>query len=630
MGVLFLVIWALGSLRSSSIAELGSIVVLAAAIAVSRLSPAGGLATGALALFLQVAGFVPGLTAAVWADVIAGMTVVFATAAYGSRLVRWLGLVAAIGLTLATALVMVTMGYPTDAARTASGGYADALVRLLVPYAVVGSIVAALLVGAWLLGVMVNRRGATPGLERSAAERWLGRTDLWAPEAVLAGGLPATGSPTVPVAAAEAEDARATVFRSLTRPQLAVDVSVAVLFSALGLLSGALGSWAEIVVVLIFAGALAFRRAAPLIALCIVWVAAVTQIAFQLGVISADVAILVVLYATAAYGGRTTRWAGLASAGVGAVIAATYLSFFRYGSELLDILLDPGFIAATVPSFVTLFVASAGVLGLAWTLGFLVRTWRRARLSRSRAALAIDEQRAAERSVVVEQERNRIARDMHDVVAHSLAVVIAQADGARYAKASDPNAVDTALTTIAATAREALADVRILLGQLRKDEAGGPQPVLADLPRLVEQMRSAGLAIAWSETGAPLPLGSGGQLAVYRIVQEALTNALRHGQPDTEVVVSLTWDDAGVTVMVDNAVPPGDAASLEHAGVGHGLPGMRERALLAGGTLTVDTPPGRFRVIAYIPGAASGIPLPVPVPMPVRPTVTDATEGAQQ
>ncbi len=621
LGGLFLLTWAFFSLRTSSVTSLGSVLLLAAAIAVSRLNPAGGLAAGALALLLQVSGFVSGVPGAASAYLIAGMLVVFATAAYGSRLVRWLGLVAAIVLTLTTAFMMLPLLNLPHAPGINPGGYSGALVRLLVPFAVVGSIAATLLVGAWLLGGVVSKRAAAPRTERSAAERWLTRRDLWIPDTVAGGSAVA-----VPAAEADAEDTSQGAFRRLTRPQLAVDVVISVLFAALGVLSGAFGSWAELVVLLIFAVALAFRRAAPPTALGIVWLGAIMQITLRLSVISADIAILVVLYATAAYGGRITRWAGLASAGVGAVVAAAYLSFFQFGPDLVDVFVDPSFIAAAVPDFVTLFVASAGVLGLAWTLGFLVRTWRRARLSRSRASKAIDEQRAAERSVVVEQERNRIARDMHDVVAHSLAVVIAQADGARYARATDPSAVDTALTTIASTAREALGDVRILLAQLRQDETGGPQPVLADLPRLLEQLRSAGLAITWTETGAPLPLGSGGQLAVFRIVQEALTNALRHGQPDAEVIGSLAWDDAALTVAIENAVPFDDEVPHEQAGVGHGLPGMRERALLAGGSLTVDTPPGRFRVVARVPAPPSA----VPIPAAPTDTATDSAERAQQ
>ena len=242
------------------------------------------------------------------------------------------------------------------------------------------------------------------------------------------------------------------------------------------------------------------------------------------------------------------------------------------------------------------------MLGLSWTLGLLMRTWQSARANKRLEVLAVQEGLAAQRSIIVEQERNRIARDMHDVVAHSLAVVIAQADGARYARAMDPGAVDTALTTISTTAREALGDVRLLLAQLRQDEVAGPQPMLVDLDRLIDQMRGAGQTINWTVTGEPLALGSGAQLALYRIIQEALTNALRHGDPQREVCLELSWDSLGVVVTVSNDIKaragdePGAAES-----VGHGLPGMRERALLAGGALHTDALNGRFTVTARIP-----------------------------
>ena len=163
---------------------------------------------------------------------------------------------------------------------------------------------------------------------------------------------------------------------------------------------------------------------------------------------------------------------------------------------------------------------SAVMFVLSWTLGLLARTWRNAREARIAAQVA-------ERSVVVEQERNRLARDMHDVVAHSLAVVIAQADGARYTK--DPIASADALATISATAREALTDVRLLLGQLRHSQEAGPQPRVADLERLIDQVRDAGLTITVDEVGDRPELHASQALAVYRILQEALTNALRHG-----------------------------------------------------------------------------------------------------
>jgi signal transduction histidine kinase len=244
---------------------------------------------------------------------------------------------------------------------------------------------------------------------------------------------------------------------------------------------------------------------------------------------------------------------------------------------------------------------------LSWTFGLLGKTWRGAREAGQARVLAERQKIDAQRSVVVEQERNRIARDMHDVVAHSLAVVIAQADGARYARAKDPDAVDAALTTISSTAREALGDVRILLGQLRHNQDEAPQPVLADLGRLVDQVRGSGLPVRFEQEGESVPLGTGKQLAVYRIVQEALTNALRHGDTSRETLVSLHWGQKDLAVAVSSALRLAEPAAEPELGLGHGLSGMRERAILAGGSLTAEPHAGRFLVTASLPLATVAV-----------------------
>jgi signal transduction histidine kinase len=185
---------------------------------------------------------------------------------------------------------------------------------------------------------------------------------------------------------------------------------------------------------------------------------------------------------------------------------------------------------------------------------------------------------------------------MHDVVAHSLAVVIAQADGARYA--ADGESKDAALATISSTARDALGDVRLLLGQLRHSEEAGPQPVLADLERLVEQLRASGLTIDIEQHGEPLVLPAGQQLALYRVVQEALTNALRHGDPGQPVTVVLDWTADAAHATITSAL----AAPLRTApAAGHGIAGMRERAMLVGGTFSAAPEGSHFVVRAFIP-----------------------------
>ncbi|MCU1414296.1 MAG: hypothetical protein JWN80_1636 [Microbacteriaceae bacterium] len=377
------------------------------------------------------------------------------------------------------------------------------------------------------------------------------------------------------------------MFRSLTRPQLAADVIIALVFLLVGYAIQAKDeNWASIGVLVVMTIALAIRRFSPCLALVLAWVGAIVQMLFRVNAPAfVDVAVLGVLYCTAAYGGRLVRWVGLASAVVGSLVAELYLVILPFFGEY-------GFaypnVSDAIRSFVIAFFGLLAVLGLSWTIGQLVRTYRRARDSRRAQALA-------EKDVVVEQERNRIARDMHDVVAHSLAVVIAQADGARYAAAKDPAAVETALTTISATAREALGDVRLLLTQLRHSQGDGPQPALVDLDRLVDQFRSSGVDVQRTDTGSPGTLASGQQLALYRIVQEALTNALRHGAVGRPVTVAFEWSDP-VSVVISN--PIGDSAS--NSG-GHGVIGMRERAALVGGAFEAGAVGDSWVVTARVP-----------------------------
>jgi signal transduction histidine kinase len=289
------------------------------------------------------------------------------------------------------------------------------------------------------------------------------------------------------------------------------------------------------------------------------------------------------------------------------VLAAAYLSVVMPLVNGVGVAPTADALGRLMWSGLVLGAALTGLL-LAWTIGLLAKTVRGAREQGRRAELERREREHAEYRYVVEQERSRIARDMHDVVAHSLAVVIAQADGARFAARTRPETAVEALQTISGVARGALGDVRSLLGELRHREGGSPQPVLDDLDDLVEQVRGAGLDVRRTEGGERVPLGAGHQIAVYRIVQEGLTNALRHGDPSEPVDLALEWDQHGVAVRVENAVPgaarPGESDVAP--GPRHGIPGMRERAELAGGTFAAEAlPTGRFRITARIPAQAA-------------------------
>ncbi|MEV8218518.1 histidine kinase [Microbacterium sp. NPDC077391] len=341
-------------------------------------------------------------------------------------------------------------------------------------------------------------------------------------------------------------------------------------------------------------GAAAISRLSPPIALVVAWTGALLQMAAGLPPLPLDLAIFVVLFAAAAWGTKRMMWIGGASAVGGGLIAGVYIGVLQYDFTA----------AVTAPSPIEMRLVLLSItmgltivlsLAMAWGAGLLWRLVRQSRANR-------EAQLRAETAAAEEQERVRIARDMHDIVAHSLAVVIAQSDGARYAAAARPELAQEALTTIAQTARSALSDVRMLLTQLRHRQGDGPQPTLADLETLFAQVRQAGVEPRVSVDPMPQAEPPGAvQLAVYRILQEALTNAIRHGEGDVDV--RLSWWADRVDLLVHNRIAAvttaADASTSAHGG--HGLIGMRERAQLMGGTLTVQHEPSRFTVRATLP-----------------------------
>ena len=257
-------------------------------------------------------------------------------------------------------------------------------------------------------------------------------------------------------------------------------------------------------------------------------------------------------------------------------------------------------------------VLLGGALGLlVAALAVVLFQLRRARRDRahalaSRAAAVEAQARVAELAVAA--ERLRILREMHDVIAHSLAIMIAQADGGSYVTA-DAAAAERAFTTIAETGRAALTDTRRILGMLRGGEAPelSPVPDQAPLDDLVEQARQAGLEVSLIRIGEAGQLPSGSRLALYRICQEALTNVIKHAGEGARAIVALSWMDADVTLTVTDRggsgpTTPGPDEPL--AGLGLGLIGMRERAELVGGTLEAGPAEDGFRVRVRIPVTA--------------------------
>ena len=235
-----------------------------------------------------------------------------------------------------------------------------------------------------------------------------------------------------------------------------------------------------------------------------------------------------------------------------------------------------------------------------WLAGQLVRS-REAQVSElHERAVRVQREREQHRRAAVAEERLRIARELHDVIAHSISVMTIQAGGARLQLETDPVRAAEALRRVEETARHALAEMRRLpglLGQDGREAAAGPRASLAGLSSLLDQVRGAGLPVELTVDGSARPLPAGLDVAAYRIVQEALTNALKHaGRAKTRVRVRYEPDALALAVEDDGA---GAAASN---GGGHGLVGMRERVSMYGGELTAGRrPEGGYLVQARLP-----------------------------
>jgi signal transduction histidine kinase len=337
-----------------------------------------------------------------------------------------------------------------------------------------------------------------------------------------------------------------------------------------------------LVVFAVASAALYWRRSAPLAVLGVALVA--WALTLGSGYTDLGGVAIIALYSVGRYAPNDRR----AQLGVDAAVVVV----------ILDGLIDP------VPWGEILF--GAVVMFVAWYVG------RRVRLRQQRVAQLRREQAAEARRIVIE-ERTRIARELHDVVAHRVSLMTVQAGAAKAVAAEDPEGALKAMGAVEEAGRQALDELRHLLGVLRPEsdlDGLGPQPGLADLPRLVEQTRGAGLDVSLAADGVSAGLPARVDLFAYRIVQEALTNVLKHAGPGARTEVRLGTDRSGIVIEVlDDGhgttvlAGPGDADADAEAGArGHGIVGMRERARLLGGTLDArPRPGGGFRVVAHLP-----------------------------
>ncbi len=330
----------------------------------------------------------------------------------------------------------------------------------------------------------------------------------------------------------------------------------------------------------------AFRRRLPIWALAVSLACAISQLVGP-GPVPSDLAVLVLIYTIAAYRPRRYSVPALIVCLLGAVAATVVWTPLQQDGRM------DGLYAGAL-----LFGGSALV---AWTIGDSMRFRRGYYAALEERAARLEADRHVQARMAAAAERARIARELHDVIAHNVSVMVVQADGAGYAMRADPAKAEAALKAISSTGRQALTEMRALLGVLRTaaDQAAlAPLPGLGELRELLDQARSAGLQVSYTLSGTPRDLPEGAELAAYRVVQESLTNTRKHAGPDASASVTLRYEPDGLVVEVtDNgiAVPVGDNA-------GNGLAGMRERVEMYGGTVQAGPlPNGGFGVLARLP-----------------------------
>lgn len=340
--------------------------------------------------------------------------------------------------------------------------------------------------------------------------------------------------------------------------------------------------------------AIALRRRWPEKMLVLAGATGLVQLVLDIEPVVADFAMLVIVYTVAAIGARWASRFALASG-----LAAAPLSQIRWPQE-----------HTSSAGLVALAIFQTVPFALAWVLGDSMRTRRAYFAQLEERAARLEKEREAQAKVAVAAERARIARELHDVVAHNVSVMVVQADGAAYVLDSSPDQAKKALETISSTGRQALAEMRRLLGVLRTGEHKEvgeyvPQPDVEQIDDLVEQCRTSGLPVDFKVEGTPRPLPSGVELTAYRIVQEALTNTRKHGGPNTGASVRLVYFDDGLGLLVEDDGKGAPHELYEEGGVdgqGHGLIGMRERVGMVGGTLDAGPRPGGgFRISALLP-----------------------------
>jgi len=399
---------------------------------------------------------------------------------------------------------------------------------------------------------------------------------------------------------------------STTRPQLtwgpdlAIGVGLGVLTIGDAIRRAALAGgftsyvWPDVLNALVVGGiiavAAALHRRSPGTALMLVAAAGIYQFAFGVPFSIAEIGVAVVAYGCGRWGSAPVLWTSALAMPIAAYGGYAYAQYYGIqGSSPLRLLWRGSIIRSLTStsqlSTVTAFVA-VGLLGLAvpWLLGIALRFRHRADVTEVARQEAVHDAEQAQQIAELKEQQADLARDVHDVVGHSLAVILAQAEAAQFRDDADHESLQQSMRDIAAAARGSLRDVRTVLNRTTDT----PVQTVGSLDSLIDGVRASGHEVADRVVGMPRPLPPELDVICYRVLQEMLTNAIKHGRRDTALAISRDWTD-GLRIEVANETTESPGPS------NHGLAGMRRRLDGVGGSLTVHHEGDRFVASAWIP-----------------------------
>lgn len=356
------------------------------------------------------------------------------------------------------------------------------------------------------------------------------------------------------------------------------------------------------------AAAVGLCRALPGAALALAWVVAAVQVATGTYVLTVELALAVVAFGCARWGSTLVMWLSAVSIPVGAVIVVRWLE-----PDLVLRLVDRAGLKTLADAAyrggdwrLTIGLVLLAVLTAPWLAGLALRYSARARQSRASQEVAEAERDQAEEIARLREQQAQLARDVHDVVGHSLAVILAQAESAQYLDEIDTQGLKRTMQNIANSARTSLDDVRQVLTSTSGADVAPTRR--ADLDSLIEGVRASGHEVVATEVGAPHPMPPELEVVAFRVLQEMLTNAIKHGRRDQPVRVERHWEGdlrLEVTNAVDHAAEETQPlhAQCRVATGGQGLDGMRRRLESVGGRLDVRrrTAPPTFTATAWVP-----------------------------